>query len=329
MSSRTTSSRAISLKILRSLAAGLLVALAACAHAQEGRFSFATQAQARAILGQHDDYVRATAPLERSALLRTREAIDAERLAKAMQETALEWTAEEKRAFGAALAPLERFIAGMKWKAPPQIPIVKASGLLMDNSPHTRGNAIVLPEGMRRAALERPGLMDYLMAHEAFHVLSRADPALREKLYGAIGFQACASVDMPAPLAGLRVTNPDAPESRHAITVRRGGRSVEVLPFVHFPSEAIDSGAGFIAQMQTSWLVVDRRIGRCEVRGEGPALAELEGLYEQVGRNTGYLIHPEEILADNFALLFREAATPGVAKIRSPEILERMRKILQ
>jgi hypothetical protein len=323
MSLRTTSSRAISLKILRSLAAGLLVAVAACAHAQEGRFSFATQAQAREVLGRHDEYVRATAALERSALLRTGEAIDAERFAKAMQETALEWTAEEKRAFSAALASLEQFIAAMKWKAPPAILIVKASGQLMDDSPHTRGNAIVLPEGMLRKMLERPGLMDYLMAHEVFHVLSRADPALREELYGAIGFRACAWVDMPAPLAGLRLTNPDAPESRHAITVRRGGQSVEVLPFVHFSSEAIDPGAGFVAQMQTSWLLVDRRNGRCAVRAEGPALAELEGLYEQVGRNTGYLIHPEEILADNFALLFLK---PG--KVASPEILERLRKIL-
>jgi hypothetical protein len=60
------------------------------------------------------------------------------------------------------------------------------------------------------------------------------------------------------------------------------------------------------------------------VRDERPALGELEGLYEQVGRNTGYLIHPEEILADNFAVLFQKPP-----KIASPEIIERIRRILQ
>ena len=40
--------------------------------------------------------------------------------------------------------------------------------------------------------------------------------------------------------------------------------------------------------------------------------------------NTGYVIHPEEILADNFALLYR-----NTGKHRSPEILERIAGILR
>ena len=284
---------------------------------------FASRDQARAILGERDDYVRATAALERSAVLRTPEPIEPDRFAAAMQETALAWTQDEQRAFGPVLARLEKFLSGMRWSWPPQILIVKTSGRLMDGFPHTRGNAIILPERMLSDALARPQLMDYLMAHEAFHVLSRADPALREELYGAIGFRACAAVDMPAPLASLRVTNPDAPESRHVITVRREGRTLEVLPFVHFSSEAIDPRAGFAAQLRTSWLPVERSDGRCKVGDERLPLDALEGLYDQVGRNTAYLIHPEEILADNFALLFR---TPP--RVASPEILERLGKIL-
>jgi hypothetical protein len=311
------------------LAAALLLAVASFAHAQDaGRFAFASPEQARAVLGERDDYVRATAALERSAVLRTAEAIEPERFAAAMRETALAWTEEERAAFAPVLAPLERFIAAMRWKAPPAILIVKASDRLMDGFPHTRGNAIVLQEGVLQDAVARPGMMHYLMAHEAFHVLSRADAGVREALYAAIGFRACAAVDLPAALERLRVTNPDAPESRHAITVRLQGESVEVLPFVHFQAETIDPRAGFGGQMRTSWLPIERQQGGCKVRDERLLSGELEGLYEQVGRNTGYLIHPEEILADNFALLFREAVSPGVAKIRSPEILDRMRRIL-
>jgi hypothetical protein len=45
----------------------------------------------------------------------------------------------------------------------------------------------------------------------------------------------------------------------------------------------------------------------------------LSGLYEQIGRNTDYIIHPDEILAENFAAIL----TDGTAK--SPDVLERIR----
>lgn len=257
-------------------------------------------------------------------MLRTPEPVGTDRFAAAMAQAARDWTAGERAAFADLPARLQRFISGMRWKSPSPILIVKASNDLTDGFPHTRGNAIVLQESVLLEAGTQPERLAHLMAHETFHVLSRANPALREELYRAIGFRPCAAVDMPAPLARLRITNPDAPDNRHAIEVRWNGRAVDILPYVHFPSEAIDPRAGFATQMQTSWLPVDRQDGRCKVRDERPALAELEGLYEQVGRNTGYLIHPEEILAENFALLFQKPR-----KLASPEVLERIRAILE
>jgi hypothetical protein len=50
---------------------------------------------------------------------------------------------------------------------------------------------------------------------------------------------------------------------------------------------------------------------------------EISGFFEQVGRNTKYVIHPEEILADNFALLILDEHN-----VPSPEILQKMRIIL-
>ena len=52
-------------------------------------------------------------------------------------------------------------------------------------------------------------------------------------------------------------------------------------------------------------------------------LQHLSGFVEQVGRNTNYIIHPEEILADNFALLMM-----GTRDVPSPEILEKIRRAL-
>ena len=52
-------------------------------------------------------------------------------------------------------------------------------------------------------------------------------------------------------------------------------------------------------------------------------LDQVSGFYEQVGRNTDYIIHPEEILADNFKLLL-----VGKADVSSPDVLRRLRAVL-
>jgi hypothetical protein len=51
---------------------------------------------------------------------------------------------------------------------------------------------------------------------------------------------------------------------------------------------------------------------------------DLPDLTAKIGRNTGYLIHAEEMLADNFALLVTRAANAP-----SPEVLARIREALR
>lgn len=65
---------------------------------------------------------------------------------------------------------------------------------------------------------------------------------------------------------------------------------------------------------------------RAVFEGSSPKLVGMErvsGFMEQVGRNTDYIIHPEEILADNFALLVLNGHD-----VASPEILRKIRELL-
>ena len=223
--------------------------------------------------------MRATSTLERPVVMGTAEVMDTERFRAAMEATALEWTEDERRPFAGVLARLGPFLSAMKWKAPATILMVKASDRLMEGFPHTRGNAIVIQEGVLREMLGRPAMVEFFVVHEAFHVLSRANPGLREELYSAIGFRACGSVALPKRSRGCASPTPMR-QSRHAISVD-GRRPVEVLPFVHFASEKVDPKAGFVTQMQTSWLVVERRQDGRVARDEGATLEELEGLRSQ------------------------------------------------
>jgi hypothetical protein len=86
----------------------------------------------------------------------------------------------------------------------------------------------------------------------------------------------------------------------------------------------------FFEYLQFQFLVVERSGGSQNFKavsdGSLPTLVGMEhvsGFMEQVGRNTDYIIHPEEILADNFALLVLSEQN-----VASPEILGKMREVL-
>jgi SagB-type dehydrogenase family enzyme len=62
------------------------------------------------------------------------------------------------------------------------------------------------------------------------------------------------------------------------------------------------------------------------LRGGQPLLVDfnkVEDFYEQVGRNTQHLLHPEEVVASNFPIL-----ASARDDVPSPEILEKMRAVL-
>jgi hypothetical protein len=50
---------------------------------------------------------------------------------------------------------------------------------------------------------------------------------------------------------------------------------------------------------------------------------EVSGFFEQIGRNTRYIIHPEEIMADNFSLMLFGGT------LSNPEIVEALRALLR
>jgi hypothetical protein len=104
------------------------------------------------------------------------------------------------------------------------------------------------------------------------------------------------------------------------------------VPILTSSSETYDvkRGGEFFAYLQFQFLVVEKSDGSqnftAAYDGPSPRLVDMQhvsGFMEQVGRNTDYIIHPEEILADNFALLVLNEQ-----KVASPEILRKMRETL-
>jgi amidohydrolase len=293
---------------------------------------WATVDEGAALLGSEDAFTRRLSPIDRQARLRSGAAVSDLQYRESAARAVLSWTEAEKRHVADALAGLSARLEACHVVLPPRVLLVKTTGDEEGGAAYTRGSAVVLP---RRVLASSPRNLRRLLCHEFFHVLSRHRPDLRERLYAALGFVPCGDVVLPGPLEARRLTNPDAPAFDHAIRVRCDGVDRWMVPVLFFRDDApaaAAAGRPFLESMEFRLLAVD--IAGTPPRGT-PALDDagapilrtpddVQGFFEQTGRNTGYLIHPEEIVADNVALLLTAPADPA----RSPAVLARVAEVL-
>jgi hypothetical protein len=158
-----------------------------------------------------------------------------------------------------------------------------------------------------------PGSDFFLLAHELFHVLSTENPALRHALYWLLGFKRFARFEYPIELEERRGSNPNAHHDDHALTVQTASGPADVVPVLQVTrplEKAIQlptSGPPAIfAHIDVPLIPVD--IGTGDVLRDGGGNLVTYGFgntdwLAQMLRNSSYIIHPEELLADNFALL--------------------------
>ena len=306
-------------------ALGGTIALSAAAHEIE----FASIEEGRAVLGARDDFVARLSPFDRAARLESADPVSETEYLAFARAAAREWSNDERARLTNAFAAIERKLAALLPELGAPILLVKTSGEEEGGAGYTRAGAVMLPQ-----ALTDERELQRLLAHEIFHVVSRNAPDLKRALYRTIGFEECGEVVLPPALAARKMTNPDAPVNEHCIEVRVDGDNVWGMPILLSRREHYDPAAGvpFFGYLTLSLLLVERpgssgAPARALERNGAPALVPFDrvaGLFEQVGRNTGYVIHAEEILASNFErLVLGEAGAP------SPEVLERMREELE
>jgi hypothetical protein len=279
---------------------------------------FTSSAAAAEILGQKDEFIQRLSPFDRAARMKTDKAVSEEEFLKFVKANAAGWNEVEEKRICAAINALRPALERLPIAFPRRIAFVKTTGAEEGRAFYTRDTAIMMPEKETAAADEE--LLRKTIAHELFHILSRNNPELREKLYRLIGFTSCDEIDFPAELKSRKITNPDAPRNDHAIRVLVDGKEVSVVPILFSSAPNYDPALGgeFFNYLQLAFLPKGSK------SQELLALQQISGFFEQIGRNTNYIIHPEEILAENFALLVIDKRD-----IPSPEILDKMRRVLE
>ena len=289
------------------------------------RIHFATVEEAKAILAKRDVYIEGLSPFEREAKIKKAGPVSTGQFVEFIQDQALEWSDEEKAKLREVIAAAKPKLAKFAKHLPKRITLIKTTGKDEGGTPYTRGTSIILPK--RRAGQSAKGL-ERLFYHELFHIISRRNIRLRDELYKVIGYEKCGMVSLPGDMMPRRISNPDAPVVEHCIRVSRDGETYWVAPvlFSRTPRYDPETGGTFFRYLEFRLMVIDRKSAKATLKDSKPLLLKpdaVEGFYEQIGRNTGYIIHPEETLANNFVHLMLKKQD-----LKNPEIPKKIEQLL-
>lgn len=235
----------------------------------------------------------------------------------------LDWTAGELARLEAMRARVQARTDALAAWLPDEVGFIKTNDRVEGGLPHTRGTAIVFGDDLP----EDDATLDELYFHELFHVISRRNMQRRDEFYALVGFQRCTRLNLPRELWRARITNPDAPVDAYAAPFAERW----VMPRLMSNSATYEAGKdGFTAYFDLRFLVMTRDArGVCRVvreDGEALVLSVEDGaaaVLAASGGNTGYVLHPEELVADNFAQLMT-----GQRDVASPAVHERLRVFL-
>lgn len=287
------------------------------------RFVFASKAVATQLLTTEDSFTDSWSQFDIES--RLNEPGSRQELLDRIGQQSRAWSKEEQDTITRLLNDIGQMIAirGFNLSYPGEIALVKTTGQEEGGaSGYTRSNYIVLAEnglGRDEESLKR------LLIHELFHILSRHDAVLRESLYRVIGFDLVNTIDYPVVIEPRRITNPDADAMDHSIRLHVAGEPVDVAMILFADREF--EGGSFFEYLNTGFMELQGdSVKQARLVNGKPVIhsaGDVSGFREKIGANTRYMIHPEEIMAENFAdtLLM----TPDMP---SPHIIDAISEVL-
>jgi hypothetical protein len=180
---------------------------------------------------------------------------------------------------------------------------------------YTRENCIVIPAD--ELAKRKTNPFTTTMYHELFHVWSRLNPAKSDHSYQLIGFEAIGYDNLltPPALAERVLYNPDGVDFAQKITLAQAdGTTIQAIPVLYANHLGwTDEQNTFFAYVEFSLFQIEKQPDgkyRVLVKEDGYSstlnMQEQPDFFRQIKDNTGYIIHPDEVLADNFAFIMQE-----------------------
>jgi hypothetical protein len=277
---------------------------------------FATREEGRAKIAIPDVYSNRLSPYELKAKIRTMSHVTSDDYLQNCRKFVRSWTSAEVSYLGSMIRWVDERIAalGLNFRLPEDILLIKTTGWEEGGANgYTRENAIYL---------KQYSLSLHLLIHELFHVVARTNPERATNAYNLLGFEEVEEIQYDDL---LKISNPDAPFLRHAVAVTHQGVPIKVCLVMR--GSGAYYGGGFFSYVQKKLLVLEEREGRWQPGVTDRQLQfldyhEVQGLYQQIGRNTGYNIHQEEVTAEHFEFLL--SGRTGLPNLPLVEGLQRV-----
>lgn len=252
---------------------------------------------------QPDAYTRELTAFDLSTRLNNESATQADYLHKAAASVR-RWPAAEQQALRNAFASLDSIATALNLNLhlPDTVWMIKTTCAEEYSAEgYTRGARIMLNTSAQPIDL-------HLVAHELWHVISRANAALRDSAYAVFHFRPCNNIEYKRALGNRVITNPDCPWIAHYVTLTAAGKAQDAT-LVLYSNAAYRPGGTLddYASIGVLFLEGDDAHKHPATSNGKPVIMSLEdvpGLAAQVGSNTPYMLHIEEIVAEHFAAVF-------------------------
>jgi len=283
---------------------------------------FASIEKANELLTEEDDFTESWSPFDIDSRVQKKYSTKKE-LFDIIKKQTREWTLEEQNKVVSIFRSIDKQIEsqGFKLIFPKEIYLLKTTANEEGGAEgYTRASYIVLKDDILSKSKDR---LTKTIAHELFHILARNNPKFREEMYQIIGFKLIDDVAYPESLRAYRITNPDAPQVDSYISINVDGQQKDCMMILY--SKQGYNGGSFFKYLNTGFLsLIGDSTKSIEYINNKPVIfsfKEVTGFFEQVGKNTRYIIHPEEILAENFAF-----AIINKSDLPDQEIVDKIKK---
>jgi hypothetical protein len=193
---------------------------------------------------------------------------------------------------------------------PDSLLLIKVAGTHYGNSVYyTRENCIIIPENVLQDKDE--SAFSGVMLHEIFHIFSRYNPTIKKELYELIGFTSIPNLTFEPNLKRRIIYNPDGLDMNWSIELSQNQKDILACPLI-LSKEKPNYRKGLFPNFEfklyelkqideNSMIVLSDASGNSTLNQTDI----IKAYFDKIGTNTGYIIHPDEILADHFMMVMR------------------------
>ena len=291
---------------------------------------YATKEEGRSLVHENKNYYKGFSQNEIEYRMQKKGA-GIDDLVSFAQEQVMEFTTEEKALLDGLFEEMENSLKEKNYSLPPLEEIVLIKTTMKDESEadaYTHGTQIYLNGDLIKAAAdgneELIAGLKVIMWHELFHCITRCNPDFRKEMYRLIRFTITdKEFPIPPSVFEYHITNPDVEHHDSYATFVIDGRNIDcftdMVTTKHFENEGDD----FFDSMTTALIPIDGT----DVYYTPKQVANFDEIF---GKNTDYVIDPEECMADNFAYSMVYGMNGKDGKpYPNPEIIEGILSYLQ